>query len=292
MFPFAKINSKRVRPPASPLTAASRSGWLGAMDRANPLKARLSAGRPALGCWLSWAYPVAAEVVALAGYDCVVIDHEHGFGGLAETVGCLQALSATATAALVRVPWNDPVYIKRVLDLGVDGIMVPSVGTAAEARAAVAACRYPPRGIRGAAYGQARASGYGMHKQRYRETADDALLIVCQIETVAGVDNLADIAAVDGVDSLFVGPYDLSGSLGKLGQFDDPAVQETIRRAERSIKQAGRWLGVLPSLGRNAAAMVRDGADLVVSGSDAGLLRNAAVAEISAFRADLGIASE
>ena len=258
------------------------------MYRDNPLKARLAAGRPALGCWLSWAYPVAAEVIGLAGYDCVVIDHEHGFGGLAETVGCLQALSATAAAAVVRVPWNDPVYIKRVLDLGVDGIMVPSVSTAEEARAAVAACRYPPRGLRGAAYGQARAADYGLAKQRYRDAADDALLIICQIETLAGVDNIAEIAAVDGVDVLFVGPYDLSGSLGKLGRFDDPQVADTIRAAERAIMATGVWLGALPSLGRSPAAMVADGADLVVGAGEVGLLRDAALADVSAFRRATG----
>ena len=258
------------------------------MYRDNPLKARLAAGRPALGCWLSWAYPVAAEVIGLAGYDCVVIDHEHGFGGLAETVGCLQALSATATAAVVRVPWNDPVYIKRVLDLGVDGIMVPSVSTAEEARAAVAACRYPPRGIRGAAYGQARAADYGLAKRRYRDTADDALVIICQIETLQGVDNIGGIAAVDGVDVLFVGPYDLSGSLGKLGRFDDPQVAETIRAAERAIKASGAWLGALPSLGRSPAAMAADGADLVVGAGEVGLLRDAATADVAAFRRAIG----
>jgi 4-hydroxy-2-oxoheptanedioate aldolase len=262
------------------------------MLRENPLKARLAAGRPALGCWLSWAYPVAAELIGLAGYDCAVIDHEHGFGGLAETVGCLQALSAAGSAAVVRVPWNDPVPIKRVLDLGVDGVMIPSVSTATEARAAVAACRYPPRGVRGAAYGQARAAAYGLDKERYRDTADDALLIVCQIETVQGVDNVAEIAAVDGVDVLFVGPYDLSGSVGRLGRFDDAQVRETIRRAERSIMETGRWLGALPSLGRSPADMVRDGARLVVAGSDAGLLRKAALGEVTAFRSDLGLEDE
>ena len=254
------------------------------MFRANPLKARLAAGRPALGCWLSWVYPVAAELVGLAGYDCVVIDHEHGFGGLAETVGCLQALSATPTAAVVRVPWNDPVYIKRVLDLGIDGVMVPAVSNADEARAAVAACRYPPRGIRGAAYSMVRAADYGLASQRYRDHADDNLFIICQIETLTGVAAIAEIAAVDGVDALFIGPNDLSGSLGKLGQFDDPEVAETIRAAERAIKASGRWLGTLPSLGRNAAAMVREGAHLVVGATDAGLLRDAAVADVLAFR--------
>lgn len=258
------------------------------MYRDNPLRAKLRTGAPALGCWLLSGSAMAAELLGLAGYDVAVIDQEHGPAGLTETVAMLQALAATPAAAVVRVPWNDAVLVKRVLDLGVDGIMFPSIGSAEEARAAVAACRYPPAGIRGAAYGVVRASDYGLAAERYRAGAEENLLIICQIETVAGVTAIPEIAAVPGVDVLFIGPYDLSGSLGKLGRFGDPEVCETIFAAERAIKATGRWLGSLPSLGRSPAQMVRGGVDLVVAGADIGLPRDAAAAELQTFRRELG----
>ena len=258
------------------------------MYRDNPLKAKLRGGGAALGTWLLGGWPVAAEILALAGYDCVVMDHEHGFAGLGETVGCLQALSGTATAGVVRVPWNEPVHVKRVLDLGVDGIMVPCVGSAEEARAAVAACRYPPDGIRGAAYGSSRASSYGLARDRYLGTVHDNLLILCQIETARGVEAIPEIAAVDGVDMLFVGPYDLSGNLGRLGRFDDPEVRKVIRGAECAIKATGKWLGSIPSLGRTPADMAADGVDLVVAGAELQFLRDGACAALAAFRAATG----
>lgn len=258
------------------------------MLRENPLKTRLRAGEPAIGCWLTFGSAVIAEIVALAGYDVVLIDQEHGFAGLPETVQCLQAISATGAAGLVRVPENDPAVIKRVLDIGVDGIMIPSVGSADEARAAVAACRYPPDGIRGAAYGVVRASAYGIDRDAYLASAKDALLIICQIETRDGLEAIDEIAAVDGVDCLFVGPYDLSGSLGRLGRFADREVCTAILEAERRIQGSGVILGALPSLGRTPAEMVRDGACLVVAAADTGLVREAAQAEVTAFRAGCG----
>ena len=254
------------------------------MARSNPVKDKLLAGSPALGAWMTWAYPPAAELLGLAGYDCLMIDHEHGIGGLPETLGCMQAVRGLDTAGLVRIPWHDPIDIKRLLDIGIDGIMVPSVSDADTARAIVSACRYPPDGIRGAAYGMVRAADYGLSADGYMDTIADRLLIICQIETVEGVEAIPDIAAVDGVDMLFVGPTDLSGSLGKLSRFDDPEVRAMVRRAERAVKDAGIWLGALPSLGRSPTDMVADGADLVLASSECKLLLGAAQAELTAFR--------
>lgn len=258
------------------------------MFRANPLKAKLRAGRPAIGCWLSSGLPVVAEVVALAGYDAVMLDHEHGPATLPDAVGCLQALQGTATAGLMRVPSHDPIYVKRALDIGVEGVMFPAVNTAAEARAAVAGCRYPPRGRRGVYYGLARAADYGLAADSYRQRAEDELLILCQIETAEGARRVGEIAAVDGVDGLFIGPWDLSADLGKLGRFDDPEVHDTIRGIEEAVRRSGKWLGSLPSLGRTPAQMAADGVDFVVAGGDLGLLRDAALAEIGGFRGATG----
>lgn len=258
------------------------------MFRENRLKRTLAAGRPALGCWLDMASPVAAEIIGLAGYDFVVIDHEHGPGTLGDGLHLLQALSGTPATAVMRVPSNDPVYIKRALDLGVEGIMVPLVNSAEEARAAVAACRYPPAGVRGAAYGIARGADYGLAGTRYRDTAAAELLIICQIETVAAVAAVPDIAAVPGVDCLFVGPYDLSGSAGRLGRFDEPEVTALLDRAERAILDTGAVYGTIPMPGRSMEDLLRRGCRLVVAGGDIGFVRQGAVAQAQAFRRAAG----
>lgn len=258
------------------------------MFRENALKKRLAAGRPALGCWLDMASPMAAEIVGLAGYDFVVIDHEHGPGTLADGLALLQALSGTPATALMRVPANDPVYVKRALDLGVEGLMFPNVNSADEARAAVAACHYPPRGTRGAAYGMVRGADYGLRGEGYRDSCGDELLVICQIETAAAVDAIPEIAAVPGVDSLFVGPYDLSGNVGKLGRFDDAEVAALLDRAERAIVDSGRVYGTIPVAGRPMADLVARGARLVVAGNDIGFVRTGALQQVEAFRAACG----
>ncbi|MCA8907840.1 MAG: hypothetical protein KDA64_08150 [Rhodospirillaceae bacterium] len=258
------------------------------MFRTNPLKAKLARGEPTLGAWSTWTHAASIELMAMAGYDAIIIDHEHGLGGLAETQSCLQALSAHPTAGLVRIPSADPIYIKRILDIGVEGIMVPGVEDAETARAMVAACRYPPHGTRGSAYGIARASNYGLAAERYRDTSAAELLIIAQIESVAGVLAVDEIAAVDGIDMLFVGPFDLSGSLGKLGRFDDREVRDTIAKAEAAIRDRDDvWFGALPSLDRSAADMVAEGVQFVANRSDGTLMRDAAVADVGDFRTAL-----
>lgn len=258
------------------------------MFRDNALKKRLAEGRPALGCWLDLASPMAAEIVGLAGYDFVVIDHEHGPGTLADGLALLQALSGTPATALMRVPANDPVYVKRALDIGVEGLMFPNVNSAEEARAAVSACHYPPRGTRGAAYGMVRGADYGLLGDGYRDSCGERLLVVCQIETAAAVDAIAEIAAVPGVDALFVGPYDLSGNIGKLGQFQDPEVAALLDRAERAILDSGSIYGTIPVAGRSMADLVARGARLVTAGSDIGFVRTGAVQQVETFRAACG----
>ena len=258
------------------------------MYRDNPVKQRLAAGGSALGCWLTMASPIAAEVVGLAGYDCVMIDHEHGPGSLLDAVGIMQAVAASGASPLMRVPWNDAVYIKRALDAGVEGLMVPSVNSAAEARAAVAACRYPPAGIRGSAYGSVRASDYGLRGERYRDTAADNLLLICQIESAAGVEAIPEIARVPGIDVLFLGPYDLSGSIGKLGRFDDPEVAALVTRAERAILASGLCYGTVPSPLRGTAQLLEAGCRFVLAGCDTSFVRKGALAEVAAFRALTG----
>src|SRR5690606_3707981 len=199
------------------------------MSFARKLKEKLRAGEKTTACWLFSNSPDMAEIIGAAGFDAVMIDHEHGSGSLEMAIHQYRAVRSVGDApVLMRVPWNDTVLIKRALATGMDGSMVPSVSTAEEARAVVAVCRYPPHGSRSAGIGPARGGTYGRFARAYLENLVDDLMIICQIETKEGVENIESIAAVDGIDMLFVGPNDLSGSIRKLGQFNDPEVKALL----------------------------------------------------------------
>jgi 4-hydroxy-2-oxoheptanedioate aldolase len=248
------------------------------------IKARLRSGRPALCCLANMGSAVAAEILGRAGYCTVMIDMEHGPGDTMITLAQLQALAATPAAALVRVPENAPVHLKRVLDAGPAGVMVPAVSTRAEAERAVAFCRYPPRGIRGVAHPIARASGYGTDLERYMRDCENDLLVICQIETMDGVKNAASIARTDGVDMIFVGPMDLSASAGYFNQPDHPAVAKLVARVEAEVSAAGKLLGGLATAGNPAAALFERGYDLVIDAIDIALIRDGAQRNVEAAR--------
>ena len=233
-------------------------------------------GRAAGGCWLTLFSPMVAEIVAQAGYDCVMIDMEHGPGSTLDAIALMQAVQGRACTALLRVPENSPVWLKRVLDAGVAGVMIPAVHTPEDAAAAVDACRYAPRGTRGMAATVVRASQYGAEWKDYIGRADDQLLVICQIESRAAVTAAAEIAGIDGVDMVFIGPFDLSASLGHLGDPDHGEVREAILSVETAAKAAGKLLGGIPTPGRSAAELFAAGYDLVLADSDVGLLRDAA----------------
>lgn len=204
------------------------------------LKRRLAAGEATVGTWVTLGHPSVAEVLAAAGFDWLVIDMEHSVIGLREAQDLLRAAEAHGVPGLVRLPSNDPVVIKRVMDAGAAGVMVPMVNSAADAAAAVSAVRYPPRGSRGV--GLARAQGYGAHGAfaAYRDGLDDTAVVVVMIEHVDAVAAIDEILAVDGVDAFIVGPYDLSGSLGLPGALDDPRVTAALA----TVHAAGRRHGV------------------------------------------------
>jgi 2-keto-3-deoxy-L-rhamnonate aldolase RhmA len=241
--------------------------------RPNRLKARLEAGNSGLGCWQFTSSPDVAEILSLCGFDALLVDHEHGPGGLESLIGILRAAGRGDATLLVRVPWNDPVYLKRVLDCGVEGVMIPMLENADQARAAVAACRYPPRGTRGAAYTVARAGDYGL-AQDYPERIDERLLVIGQVESLAAIERVPEMATVDGLDMLLIGPLDLSGSAGALGRMDDPAVRDAIARSERAILDSGVWLGGVAAGPDDAGAMLARGYQLVMATSDLHLLRD------------------
>lgn len=254
------------------------------MYRPNALKKKLAEGRKVLGCWSMLGNPVVTEILGLAGYDFLLIDQEHGLGDPTTLVAQLQALNTTACTSVVRVPWNDHVYLKRVLDAGVEGVMIPSVESAEEARAAVAACHYPPRGRRGAASSSARASGYGMGGGDYVATCGDNLLVIVQIESARAVENIDAICAVEGVDLVFIGPHDLSGTVGQLGNLKHPEVAALIEHAERRILASGKPMGTVPHPGCGWKDMMARGYAFVNAGSDIGKLRDSSLADMRAFR--------
>jgi 4-hydroxy-2-oxoheptanedioate aldolase len=211
-----------------------------------------------------------AEILAYAGTDFLVLDHEHGQGSIDDAIGQLRAIKGTDCVGVLRVPTNDHVYIKRALDAGVGGIMVPNVNNAEQARHVVDSCKYAPGGIRGA-FGGMRAMKYGFDPGYY-ETSFDNLLVVVQVENARAIDAIPEIAAVEGIDVIFIGPRDLSATLGKLNQFDDPVVRGQIDRAAGAILASGKLLGSTAASGKVAKEMVARGYRFIIPGSDVGLL--------------------
>ena len=254
------------------------------MYRKNSLKQRLINRENVLGCWSFLGNPQVVEVLSLAGFDYLVLDQEHGLGDPTTLPAQLQAMSATPTVGVVRVPWNDHVYLKRVLDVGAEAVLIPSIDTADEARAAVAACLYPPRGRRGTASSSVRASSYGMAPD-YVATCAENLLISCQIESAKAVENIDEILAVDGIDMIFIGPFDLSATVGQMGNLKHPEVARLIGHAEARIRAAGRPMGTVPHPGCTWKEMFARGYQFVNAGSDIARLRDGSLADVKEFRA-------
>ena len=254
------------------------------MYRQNTLKQRLHDGENVLGCWTMLGSPQVVEILSLAGYDFLVIDQEHGLGDPTSLAAQLHAMSATPAVGVVRVPWNDHVYLKRVLDVGAEAVLIPSIETAEEARAAVAACRYPPHGRRGTASSSVRASNYGMAPDYVASCADN-LLIACQIESAKAVENIEEILAVDGIDLMFIGPFDLSATVGQMGNLKHPEVARLIGHAEVRIRAAGRPMGTVPHPGCTWKDMFARGYQFVNAGSDVARLRDNSLVDVKEFRA-------
>jgi 4-hydroxy-2-oxoheptanedioate aldolase len=228
----------------------------------NRIREALSEGRPALGSWFGQPNSVGAEMYGKAGFDWVVLDTQHGAVTLDTLVGVLQALQLGDTAAVVRVGWNDPVMIMRALDLGALGVIVPMVSTAAEARAAAAATRYPPEGIR--SFGPVR-SAYGS-----TTAANDDVLCLVMIETAEGLANVEEIAATPGVDGLFIGPVDLGLSIGTGADFSGqaPALREAIDAIIAAAEKAGIIAGTLAFSPEQAEDLLERGIRFLTVGSD------------------------
>lgn len=240
----------------------------------NTFKHALAAGQSQIGIWSTLSSNVTVELLAGAGFDWMLIDMEHSPADLESVFRQLQAAQPYPTHAVVRVPWNDAVMLKRILDIGAQSVLVPMVENAEEARAAVAAMRYPPKGIRGVG-GTTRATRWGRVPE-YPQRAESELCILLQVETVSALDQIEAIAAVDGVDGIFVGPADLHASFGHVGARHHPEVWERIEDAIRRIRAAGRAPGFLTSNEADSRRILELGGQFVAVGSDASLLASAA----------------
>jgi 4-hydroxy-2-oxoheptanedioate aldolase len=223
------------------------------------------------GTWLNLGSSMTAEIAATAGFDWVVIDLEHGAGGHESCLQQLQAVARTPAAPIVRIVWNEAPRFKRVLDLGAAGVVVPYVTSRAEAEQAVAAMRYPPQGIRGAA-SLNRAANFGRDFGDYLATANENLLTVLQVETEATLDVVGEIAAVDGADVLFVGPLDLSVSMGIPQQSDHPRFRDALKKVADAAKSHGKVAGILLNSPDQIARAVEDGFTFIGLGSDGGVV--------------------
>jgi 2-keto-3-deoxy-L-rhamnonate aldolase RhmA len=232
------------------------------------VKDAIESGEHPIGTWLSIGHPTVAEVNGRLGLDFVLVDMEHTTLSLETVENMARAVDAApgTTDTVVRVPWNDPVRIKRVIDIGVAGVMVPMIGSAEEAQQLVDALRYPPEGIRGIA--GSRATGYGQNMEEYVATANDSILTIAQIETEVGLENVREIAEVDGIDALFVGPADLSGALGIFAEWDSEEFQNAVDRVLAAGEAADVPVGTLTVDLEGIEATVADGFDFLIAGKD------------------------
>jgi 4-hydroxy-2-oxoheptanedioate aldolase len=238
--------------------------------------------RPLIGMWACSGSPLVTEVAAGSGLDWLLIDMEHSANTLESTLVQLQVVAAYPITPVVRVPSNDPVSIKQVLDLGAQNIIVPMVSSAEEARAAVAATRYPPDGVRGVGSALARSARWNRVDGYLRDSSRHTSLTV-QIETAAGVAAASEIAAVDGVDAVFVGPSDLSASMGLLGQQTHPDVVAAVEGVFAAVRAAGKPVGVNAFDPTAADAYIASGAAFVAVGADVALLARASEALAARF---------
>ncbi|CAB3659686.1 MULTISPECIES: 4-hydroxy-2-oxoheptanedioate aldolase [Achromobacter] len=241
----------------------------------NTFKQALRSGKPQIGLWAGLASAYSTEIIAGAGFDWLLIDGEHAPNTLQTTLQQLQSMAAYPVAPVVRPAWNDAVQIKQILDTGAQTLLVPMVQSAEEAAAAVAAVRYPPQGVRGVGSALARSSRWNRIPD-YLRRANDEMCVLVQIETPRGVDALEEILAVDGVDGAFIGPADLSASMGYLGQPEHPEVVKAIDDAILRIVRSGKAAGILHSGVDRAKHYLSLGATFVAVGVDATLLARAA----------------
>lgn len=248
----------------------------------NRFKAALKAGQRQIGIWCSIPDPYSVELLANCGYDWILLDTEHTPIGPSEAVTLLRAAEPYPVTAIVRPGWNDLVEIKRLLDGGAQSLLIPYVQSADEARAAVAAVRYPPRGMRGVS-GLSRASRFGAVKD-YNIRAEEEICLLIQLETLEAIEHLDEICTIDGIDGVFIGPADLAASMGHLGNASHPEVKAKIVETIQRLTAAGMPAGFLSADQEMARAAADAGALFVAVDLDTAMMRRSAVARRDEWR--------
>jgi len=248
----------------------------------NTFKHDLAAGKLQIGLWSSLCSNIAAEIISDSGFDWILLDTEHSPNEIPDLVGQLQAMQGSKTTPIIRPAWNDAVLAKRALDIGAQSLLFPYVQNAEEAKRAVASTRYPPQGIRGVSVA-ARASRYG-RTPGYLTKANDEICVLVQVETGPALAQIEKIAAVEGVDGVFIGPSDLAASLGHVGNPQHPHVQAAIKDAVTRLRAVGKPAGMLTGNEEEARRYIDWGYLFVAVGADVGLLAKNADALCKRFK--------
>jgi 2-dehydro-3-deoxyglucarate aldolase len=239
----------------------------------NQFRKKIKAREVQIGCWSALGSPITTEILGLAGFDWILLDGEHGPNDVLSLIPQLMALKDSSSAPVVRPQWNDTVMIKRLLDVGFYNFLIPFVQSAEDAVRAVAATRYPPAGVRGVSVAH-RSNRYGAIKD-YMHGINDNITVLVQIESPAAVDVIDEIAAIDGVDGIFVGPSDLAAGFNHLGHAGHPEVQAAIAKVFQSAAAHGKPAGILAPVEEGARRYLEMGATFVAVGSDLGIFRAA-----------------
>jgi len=240
---------------------------------------RTATGFPASGCWVNIFDPIIGELVGACGYDYAMIDMEHSPATIDQALNMIRAVQLGGAKALVRVPDKQPKWIGRLMDMGADGVMVPMVESAQEAAVLAAATVYAPDGTRGMAAPIVRASSFGVSTDHYLDHYRDNFILMVQIETAGAVEDADEIAAVEGVDCIFIGPFDLAGSLGYVADPDHKVTQSAMRKIYKAVKSAEKLISTLNTPKAGTKRLLGAGYDIVFSGSDVSLLRQAMQAD-------------
>src|SRR3989442_2781355 len=253
-----------------------------------PLKQSLRDNSVTIGSWITIGHPSVVEVMARAGFDWLAVDLEHSALDLSTAQVLVATIQAHGMTALIRAGENNPKLIQRIMDMGVTGVIVPMVNSKELAAQAVQSVKYPPQGNRGV--GLARAQGYGLGFDEYAARVNDESVVIAQIEHIAGVENLEDILAVDGIDGVMIGPYDLSASLGCPGKFEMPSIKKAIARIESVCKAKGAPLGfhVIKPDARLVKEKIRKGYTFLAFSLDTLFLGNSCINEMKNLDRPLG----
>ncbi|MBW1697036.1 MAG: HpcH/HpaI aldolase/citrate lyase family protein [Deltaproteobacteria bacterium] len=249
----------------------------------NHVKRMLKAGKKTAGAWAQITSPISAEILSGAGFDWLIIDMEHGPNDIPSLVAQMQAMKGTSAIPIVRAPWNDFVMIKRILDAGAYGLLIPYVNTKSEAEAAVKACKYPPSGIRGIA-GSTRAAHFGRNSMDYFSKANEEILVITQVETRQAVENIDEILEVNGLDGIFIGPMDLATSYGYMYDPGQPEVQSAIESVEAKVKGTGKFLGTISFNWNQAKQLYQRGYQMISLMADGTGLAAMAEEKMADFR--------